>query len=91
MHGAAAADPAVGAPARDVAMLLARFACNNHTVCDEELQAVGTPPPPFLHPCRGAESPGLRQPMSHSAALASSESSAPSLLGVIVTGCNHDV
>lgn len=41
MLGEAASDPAVGAPARDVAQLLARFACNNHTVCDEELRAIG--------------------------------------------------
>ena len=27
---------------RDIAMLLARFACNNHTICDEELRPIGT-------------------------------------------------
>ncbi len=26
-----------------IAYLLARFACNNHTICDEELQVVGKP------------------------------------------------
>jgi hypothetical protein len=26
---------------RQVALLLARFACNNHTICDEELRAIG--------------------------------------------------
>jgi len=26
-----------------IAYLLARFACNNHTICDEELQVVGEP------------------------------------------------
>ena len=24
-----------------IAFLLARFACNNHTICDEELQVIG--------------------------------------------------
>jgi hypothetical protein len=26
---------------REVALLLARFACNNHTICDEELRPLG--------------------------------------------------
>lgn len=27
--------------AKDVAYLLARFACNNHTICDDELRPKG--------------------------------------------------
>jgi hypothetical protein len=26
---------------REITLLLARFACNNHTICDEELRAIG--------------------------------------------------
>lgn len=26
---------------RGIAMLIARFACNNHTICDEELRPIG--------------------------------------------------
>ena len=26
---------------RNIAQLLARFACNNHTICDEELRVIG--------------------------------------------------
>jgi hypothetical protein len=39
-----AATPAAGSGAPDVkaiAALLARFGCNNHTVCDEELRPIG--------------------------------------------------
>jgi len=35
-------DPLAGGPdPREVAKLLARFSCNNHTVCDEELRPIG--------------------------------------------------
>ena len=30
-----------GDTVREVARLLARFACNNHTICDEELRPIG--------------------------------------------------
>ena len=26
---------------QDIALLLARFACNNHTICDNELRPIG--------------------------------------------------
>ena len=26
---------------REIAVLIARFACNNHTICDEELRPIG--------------------------------------------------
>jgi len=28
---------------KEIAMLLARFACNNHTICDDELRPLGNP------------------------------------------------
>lgn len=39
MYGKAAAE--VGVPARNIAQLLAVFACNNHTICNTELQPLG--------------------------------------------------
>ncbi len=39
MYGKAAAE--VGVPTRDIAQLLAVFACNNHTICNTELQPLG--------------------------------------------------
>ena len=36
---------------RDVALLLARFACNNHTVCDDELAPIGAPRAPLPQRC----------------------------------------
>jgi hypothetical protein len=38
-YGKAAAE--VGVPTRDLAQLLAVFACNNHTICNTELQPLG--------------------------------------------------
>ena len=38
MAGAGATD--LPAP-RDIAHLLARFSCNSHTICDEELRVIG--------------------------------------------------
>lgn len=32
---------AEGVTPRDLALLIARFACNNHTICDDELRPVG--------------------------------------------------
>ena len=40
MYGSEA-DTEVGVQARDIAQLLARFACNNHTICDAELRPLG--------------------------------------------------
>ena len=43
----ATASPPAAAPCegssgvREIALLLARFGCNNHTVCDEELRPIG--------------------------------------------------
>ena len=37
----AGAGTAVLPEPRTVAQLLARFACNNHTICDEELRSIG--------------------------------------------------
>lgn len=34
-------DADVGVPAKDIAQLLATFACNNHTICNTELQPLG--------------------------------------------------
>jgi len=41
-----------------VALLLARFACNNHTICDDELAPIGAPhaPPPAVLRMRAAGS-----------------------------------
>ena len=39
MYGKAAAE--VGVPTREIAQLLAVFACNNHTICNSELQPLG--------------------------------------------------
>jgi hypothetical protein len=39
MYGKAAAE--VGMPTRDIAQLLSVFACNNHTICNTELQPLG--------------------------------------------------
>ena len=44
MAGAGAPD--LPAP-REVAYLLARFSCNSHTICDEELQVAGETPHPL--------------------------------------------
>lgn len=41
MYGADAMDSTAGVPAGEIALLLARFACNNHTICDDELRAIG--------------------------------------------------
>lgn len=38
----AAHEPCVdGSDVREIALLLARFGCNNHTICDEELRPIG--------------------------------------------------
>jgi hypothetical protein len=42
MYGAEAVNVEVGVPVREIALILARFACNNHTICDDELRAIGT-------------------------------------------------
>jgi hypothetical protein len=39
--GGTDADPEGGAAVREAALLLARFATNNHTICDEELRPIG--------------------------------------------------
>lgn len=41
--GSDAPNPSAAAAAdvRQIALLIARFACNNHTVCDDELRPVG--------------------------------------------------
>lgn len=41
MYGAEAVNVEVGVPVREIALILARFACNNHTICDDELRAIG--------------------------------------------------
>ena len=41
-------DPQAAPSPKEIAMLLARFACNNHTICDDELRPLGAPPPPTL-------------------------------------------
>lgn len=44
MDGAGDQAPnAVNQDVRGIAMLIARFACNNHTICDEELRPIGDP------------------------------------------------
>lgn len=40
MQGAPDTKDEAPAP-KEIAMLLARFACNNHTICDEELRPLG--------------------------------------------------
>lgn len=46
MQGASSAGGggAAETDAQEVALLLARFACNAHTICDDELQPVGAAP-----------------------------------------------
>lgn len=62
MYGADEVDPTAGVPAGEIALLLARFVCNNHTICDDELRAIGanTPlPPPFCFGSIDFEAPYL--------------------------------
>lgn len=43
-HNSGASNPSAAAAdddVRQIALLIARFACNNHTVCDDELRPVG--------------------------------------------------
>ena len=51
MQGASAAGGggAAETDAQEVALLLARFACNALTICDDELQPVGAAPEKVLH------------------------------------------
>lgn len=51
LAGSEGAEPGV----RDIALLLARFACNNHTICNDELEPIGA-----LH--RPLQKRGLAQP-----------------------------
>ena len=37
----AASSEAADLGVKQIALLLARFACNNHTICDEELRPIG--------------------------------------------------
>ena len=43
MRGASSAGSggAAETDVKEIALLLARFACNNHTICDDELRPVG--------------------------------------------------
>ena len=46
-------EPSQQPSVRGIALLLARFACNNHTICDDELAPIGAaraPLPPALRP-----------------------------------------
>jgi len=52
--GSEGQEPSQEPSVRDVALLLARFACNNHTICDDELAPIGAPHAPLPQCCERA-------------------------------------